>query len=183
MGLSVNYASDSFTVTEKYPGTSRGRILRGVFRVATFIAFFTVVLLSTMEVAAQTGYEIVCRGGGKLRFDYTPFSNFSPEPQIWITFERGPQRVGSNWEFLDTLSPGQCSWLDRAVSEKEPDRIIFILQRSSDFSISWAQGAVTGISSSLPHINKLQTPTNYQSFFVYNDRRGNFIVTQTGRSR
>ena len=52
---------------------------------------------TTNEAVAQPTYPIVCRGGGELFFNYTPFSKFSPNPEIWITFQRGAQKVGSNW--------------------------------------------------------------------------------------
>lgn len=129
----------------------------------------------------QPGYTIVCRGGGNLYFDYTPYSNFSQSPQIWILFQRGAQKVGSNWENMGALMPGQCSWLDRTVSNNEPDRIIVTNVRN--FSITWTKGQVTGISSSLSYLYALQDPNRYQSFRVYNDRKGNFIVKSIGPSR
>jgi len=53
-------------------------------------------------------------GRGDLYFNYTPFSNFSPDPQVWITFKKGPQGVGQSWEQKNTLQPGQAAWLDRS---------------------------------------------------------------------
>ncbi len=136
------------------------------------------LLPGTPDAAAQQGFYLVCRGGGNLYFDYTPFSNFSPDPQLWITFERGPQGVGSGWSDLSSLGPGQCAWLDRAVAPDEPDRIIIVAPviQPDDFSITWTQGEVTGISSALYFINGLQDDSEYQSFLVYNDSQGNFVV-------
>jgi len=137
------------------------------------------------EVSAQQSYPLVCRGGGNLYFNYTPFSNFSRAPQIWINFEPGSQGVGNNWERANTLAPGQCSWLDRPLRGGEPTRILItepILQRDH-FSIAWSKGKVMGISSALTYVNALGSDTGLQSFDVYNDSRGNMVVTRIGQQR
>jgi hypothetical protein len=148
------------------------------------LVVLAVVVVSTVASSvgsAQPSYPIVCRGGGNLYFNYTPFSNFSPKPQIWITFQRGTQKAGANWENIAALQPGQCSWLDRTVSSAEPDRII--VKDVKNFSIAWNQGRVMGISSELSYINALQDANRYQSFDVFNDTKGNFMVTRIGQTR
>ncbi len=130
---------------------------------------------------AEPTYPIVCRGGGDLNFNYTPSSNFSPNPQIWITFKRGAQKAGSNWENIDALMPGQCSWLERPVGSEEPNRII--VKDIGNFSISWNQGRVMGITSQLSFINWLQDPNRYQQFDVYTDSKENFILARIGQAR
>lgn len=133
------------------------------------------------SVSASVSYPIVCRGGGNLYFNYTPFSNFSQSPQVWIMFERADQAVGANWENANALKPGQCAWLDRPVSSPEPDRII--VKNVKNFSISWTEGKVMGISSELIYLNVLREDNHFQSFDVYNDGKGNFIVTGIGTSK
>ncbi len=137
--------------------------------------------VASSVAAAQPTHAIVCRGGGELSFNYTPFSNFSPDPQIWITFQRGAQKAGSNWENIGALMPGQCSWLDRPVSNNEPNRII--VKDIKNFSIFWNRGQVVGISSDLSYMNWLQDAKYCQSFNVYNDSKGNFILTGIGQAR
>lgn len=149
------------------------KILRASAMLATFVF--------SIASSAQQSYPIVCRGGGELYFNYTPFSNFSKNPQIWISFQKSAQKAGGNWENIQSLMPGQCSWLDRTVNSNEPDRII--IKDIRNFSIAWRPGRVAGISSELSYINALQESNRYQSFDVYNDRRGNFIVTRIGQSR
>ena len=139
------------------------------------------LLMSSSAVPQPKSYLLVVRGGGELYFNYTPFSNFSPNPQVWITFKRGPQGVGQNMEHVHTLEPGHGAWLDRRVAGNEPDRII--VKEIKDFSISWTRGEVMGISSHLSYINNLQNPDRFQSFHVYNDGKGNFIVTKIGPSK
>jgi len=136
---------------------------------------------TTNEAVAQPTYTIVCRGGGELSFNYTPFSKFSPNPEIWITFQRGAQKVGSNWENIGALLPGQCSLLDRPVGDDEANMII--VKDIRNFSISWNQGQVMGISSELSYMKWLQDANRYQSFEVYNDSRGALILAGIGRAR
>ena len=142
--------------------------------------FAFLFLLPTTIGFAQTSYELVCRGGGTLYFNYTPFSNFWSQPQIWIdNISKGSRGVGNSLEAISSLQPGQCAWKDRPIHANEPSRII-IPVNYNNFSISWHQGKVMGISSTLSYINNLQDPNRYQSFHVYNDRRGNFISTKIG---
>ena len=136
---------------------------------------------TTNEAVTQPTYSIVCRGGGELLFNYTPSSNFSPNPEIWITFQRGAQKVGSNWENIGALLPGQCSLLDRPISNNEPHMII--VKDIRNFSISWNQGQVMGISSELSYMKWLQDANRYQSFDVYDDSQGNLILAGIGQAR
>lgn len=150
-------------------------------RTVVMVAIFVVSFLASSVPFAQTTYPIVCRGGGELFFNYMPSSNFSPDPQIWITFQRGAQKAGSNWENIGALMPGQCSWLDRPVTNNEPNRII--VKDIKGFSISWNQGQVMDISSELSYMKWLQDANRYQSFDVYNDSQGNFILARIGQAR
>ncbi len=136
---------------------------------------------ATNEAVVQPTHPIVCRGGGELFFNYRRSSNLSPSPEVWITFQRGAQKVGSNWENIGALLPGQCSWPDRPFSNAEPNRII--VKDIEDFSISWNQGQVMGISSELSYMKWLQDANRYQSFDVYNDGQGNLILTGIGQAR
>jgi len=140
------------------------------------IIFVLIGMLLSEVAISQQSYPIVCRGGGSMYFNYTPFSNLSPQPQIWISFRRGAQKAEANW---GALMPGECSWVDRTISQNEPNRIVLLNIR--DFSIQWQQGRVTGISSSLPYINALQDSNLYQTFNVYNNQKGFFIVSSIGQ--
>jgi hypothetical protein len=152
-----------------------------ILRIVVIVIIFFTSFAASSITFAQSTYPIVCRGGGELFFNYTPSSNFSPTPQIWITFQRGSQKVGSNWENIGVLMPGQCSGLDRPVSSNEPNRII--VKDIRNFSISWNRGQVMSISSELSYMKWLQDANRYQSFDVYNDGQGNFILTGIGQAR
>lgn len=137
--------------------------------------------VTSSVASAQPTHAIVCRGGGELSFNYVPFSNFSPDAQIWITFQRGGQKAGSNWENIGALMPGQCSWIDRPVNDNEPNRII--VKDIRNFSISWNRGRVMDISSELSYMKWLQDADRYQSFDLYTDNQGNFILARIGQAR
>lgn len=129
---------------------------------------------------SELGFELVCRGGGNLRFAYTSQSNISDQPQIWITFERGAAGVGTNKENTALLGPGQCTWLDRAVSHQEPDTLVLAepVFQGSSFGIVWQRGKVPSITSEHYYINALQSEERIQIFRAYNNGKGNFIVTK-----
>jgi hypothetical protein len=149
-------------------------------RMLTVLVLLVVLLPANDPVEAQQSYLLVCRGGGDMHFTYTPFSNFSRDPQLWIRFDPGSEGVGSGWNNINSLRPGQCSWLDRGLRSGEPTRIIILnpLLDTDEFSIQWMRGQVTGISSSLYYINGLQNEDEYQSFRVYNDGEDNLVVTE-----
>lgn len=128
------------------------------------------LLLPSLAIA-QSGYPLVCRGGGSMQFR---FEGPPSEPELRIIFERAPQPAGSHRENLAALGPGQCTWLDRVISSDEPNKLV--QQNVQLFSISWQNKRVVGISSSLHHLNQLQNPTTYQVFQVHNDGIGQFVI-------
>jgi len=141
------------------------------------------ILFSTPFIFSQQGYEMVVRGGGDVYFTYTPYSNFSPDPQIWITFKKGGQGAGQHLEQRNALQPGQAAWLDRRIENNEPDRIIITGipdANMKEFTISWTSGKVMGVSSAMPYLSALQDSNKFVPFVVYNDGRGNFIATKIG---
>jgi len=148
-----------------------------------WLVLVLLLLFSTSFISSQQGYEMVLRGGGDLYFTYTPFSNFSPDPQIWIMFKKGGQAAGQRLEQRNALQPGQAAWLDRRIEDNEPERIIITGipdSKMKEFTISWAYGKVMGLSSAMPYLSALQDPNKFVPFVVYNDGRGNFIVTKIG---
>jgi hypothetical protein len=147
------------------------RVIKGLF-VALGL------LLSASFVSSQQAYLLVCRGGGELYFNYLPTSEFSPGPQILITFKKGPQAVGQNWEQRYSLEPGQAAWLDRRVADNEPERILLTDQQG--FWISWTNGRIFGANPAF--LLTLLDPNKFQSFYVVRDAKGNFLVTQVGPS-
>src|SRR5690349_24554819 len=71
----------------------------------------------------QQSYELRCRGGG-LKFNSTPGRNLSTGEQMMnmtVDFAAGTQAASA----YKTLSPGQCSWVDRGFRNGEPRQIRF----------------------------------------------------------
>jgi hypothetical protein len=158
------------------------RCQTGVGTSSTFIKVPTptppVPLPFSPGAAGERSYPLVCRGGGDLYFTYAPFSRFSPRPQLWIRYSKAPSAVGMAREAIGSLGPGQCAWLDRTVAGAEPGQIQLRepLLGADNFTIAWTDGQVTGTTSGAPYTS-LQSPNRYVTFFVYNDRQGNFVVT------
>jgi hypothetical protein len=134
------------------------------------------LLLPAVASYAQQPYLLVCRGGGDLQFQYYPSTEFSPNPHVIITFKKGPQGVGLNWEQRNSLQPGQAAWLDRRIEPNEPEKII--LKDVNGFWITWVPGKVYGIYPGC--LFALLDGNKFQSFYVIRDNMGNFVVTQIG---
>lgn len=132
--------------------------------------------LKRPEKAQIKSYPLVVRGGEKIYFQYVPYSNFSSGPQLWITFERGSVSAGKDLANRYSLQPGQGAWLDRPVSASEPNRLL-LQEKIGQFTISWQNGRVMGVSSALPYLSVLQNPDQFAVFRAYNDGKGNFIAT------
>lgn len=62
-------------------------------------------------------YELRCRGGGEMKLSLDE-STESGRRLLKIRFKRGPKPA------TEGLNPGECSWVDRAFKEEEPDTII-----------------------------------------------------------
>jgi hypothetical protein len=136
------------------------------------------------DTSAPRSYPLVCRGGGDLVFSYAASSSFSNKPHIRITFEKATVGVGSNAEHIASLGAGQCAFIDRGIRSNEPSSIVigYPVLQPDEFSISWTrQGTVTSLDRGLDYLHNLEVGTaNYESFQVYNDRKGNFVVTKRG---
>lgn len=129
---------------------------------------------------APPSYPLVCRGGGELMFEFLSNTDLSSNPQVRISFERSSSGVGLQRENLQMLQPGQCAWQDRPVGNGEPSRAVITepLFNSSDFAVTWNPEGMLGVDPKLSYISALQSPYGVQTFDVYNDGHGNFVVTK-----
>ena len=78
-------------------------------------------LTAATAAQAQSGpfYPMVCRGGGELRMSISQLQD--GQNVIELIFEKAASAYSR-----DTLMPGQCTWTDRAISWREPNRIFHI---------------------------------------------------------
>lgn len=132
--------------------------------------------------SAPVSYPLVCRGGSDYNFYYLNSSSVSRNPQIWINYRKGMQKVGQNNEFKDLLDPGDCSWKDRIVAATEPGQIILLSDMFDPtvFNIGWNNGSVVWGGSERYKFLKILDgdKQGFVTFYVYNDRYGHFIVTK-----
>jgi hypothetical protein len=130
-------------------------------------------------IPSHPGYPLVCRGGAPLYFSYQNGSGVLSGPQIWIRFERGTAGAGANKENAGMLGPGQCTWLDRAISPAEPDTLVLgmALFPGRQFAIAWRRGQPASLASELTEIAMLQREDVFRTFRAYNNAQGHFIVT------
>lgn len=140
--------------------------------------------LDPVPAPTPRSYPLVCRGGGDLVFSYAASSSFSNKPHIRIAFEKATVGVGSNAEDIASLGAGQCAFIDRGIRANEPSSVVigYPVLQPDEFSISWTrQGTVIGLDGGLDYLDNLKVGrANYESFQVYNDRKGSFVVTKRG---
>ncbi|HIK07486.1 MAG TPA: hypothetical protein IGS40_22800 [Trichormus sp. M33_DOE_039] len=119
---------------------------------ARLVAVFAVLspLLTINTANAQTSYPMTCRGGGTLSIQNDGSNG------VRINFQAGRGSAPQG------LSPGQCTWSDRALSSQEPKSIC-------DSAASAAQ-----------YVSRLVQSNEYSIFQVYNNGRGCMQVTRVG---
>jgi len=141
------------------------------------------------SLTTPVSYPLVCRGGGEMLFTYIAGSL---QPQLRITFHKADTGVGDNWQDSDRVSPGECSWLDRAIAADEPNQLI-IADTSlavEQLAVTWQQGEIISVDVEDPSPNgnplhsilALQSSAGTQLFYAYNDRAGNLIVSGYDRT-
>ena len=106
-----------------------------------------------LQRATPRSYPLLCRGTRSLNVWVRP------ERIALLMFERsaGPASAG--------LAPGQCAWMDRAVRGDEPARL--------------AHHVPEGADAEPPYLwpDALSDPDRYWLFEVYNNGRGDLVVT------
>lgn len=123
-----------------------------LFAVATVcaIALFTGITPTTDAASTQQSYPMTCRGGGTLTIANDGSNG------VRINFQRGAGAATSG------LSPGQCTWSDRAINSAEPATIC-------DSGASAAQ-----------YVGALVQADQNAIVQVYNDGHGCMKVTRVG---
>ncbi|BAY66938.1 hypothetical protein NIES22_70820 (plasmid) [Calothrix brevissima NIES-22] len=124
-----------------------------VFSNLSLLAALAVIVtpILTIDTAnAQQSYPLTCRGGGTLSIQNDGSNG------VRINFQPGAGAVPQG------LSPGQCTWSDRALRSGEPTTIC-------DSSASAAQ-----------YVGLLVQTDQYPILQVYNNGRGCMQVTRVG---
>jgi hypothetical protein len=76
--------------------------------------------------------------------------------QLTVVFTKGSRPADQG------LAPGQCSWIDRGMSQPEPNRLIQDIDANSQSAADY-----------------LNSPSNYWTFYVFNTGKGYFRVTKS----
>jgi len=113
--------------------------------------------LCSVSVVAQS-YPLVCRGdkGAVIEDD-------GPPRGVSLKFKKGSASAASG------LAPGECSWLDRGLSAAEPD---ILVQPTKQLRADEA-----AVSAEYKWTVDIKDPDKYWTFDVYNDRKGQLIIT------
>jgi hypothetical protein len=129
-----------------------------MFRAIVFVWLSAFVVAATVQHAvAQQSYPLLCRGGGSMGYQAAPGNEQHTFNILGLFFAKGNRPAGLG------LAPGQCSWLDRGMSDDEPD----ILQQEVPANVD-----------SAPWFKDLQDPNLYWTFNVFNTNQGVMKVTE-----
>jgi hypothetical protein len=80
------------------------------------VLVITAVIFS-VDTLAQTSYPMVCRGGGNMRANYTASVT---QGKLDITFTKSTSSSTKRQP-----NSGECAWLDRPISQTEPNHMVF----------------------------------------------------------
>jgi hypothetical protein len=91
------------------------------------VALLIIASLIPQPAFSQTYYPMVCRAGGDMS-GAIPASGIAGVPsrgtRISISFRKASAAYSRS---ADTIRPGECAWMDRAINASEPDGITFTL--------------------------------------------------------
>ncbi|BAY40997.1 hypothetical protein NIES2111_53870 [Nostoc sp. NIES-2111] len=125
------------------------KVFSNLFKITAVVAILTPTL-PINTASAQQSYPLTCRGGGTLSIRNDGSNG------VRIGFQAGPGAATAG------LSPGQCTWSDRAFRSGEPTAIC-------DSAISASQ-----------YVGLLVRSDQYPILQVYNDGRGCMRVKRVG---
>jgi hypothetical protein len=125
------------------------------------------LMLAARPAAAQTAYEMRCRGGnGGDAFDWQ-HPDLSSQTVV-LRFRPSPTASGANGA---GLLPGTCSWIDRPLNDAEPHEIRFTAPMYPGGDTSQPLLALQQATEGRIIIY-LADPSRYWNFFVYNTNQG-----------
>lgn len=141
--------------------------------------------LNGSPLTVQVTYQLLCRGiGGGMSFrkgESVRSSTGEDIVTVQLTFKKSGKAAGAQGAGLD---PGQCSWIDRPINEREPFKLQFETRANAQLK-QVLNGSTVDRSptaaerypdaTSIPEYMKDQS--HYYSFKVYNSNQGYFIAT------
>lgn len=106
------------------------------------VALLTIGLIGVTGIAQarpDSGYEyLICRGGKNISLKIGASRN---NTTIGLGFRSAP----NGWKASGRqLQPGQCAWVDRALSPDEPRKLIFTVPSDVNTSVNWKSFLLPG---------------------------------------
>lgn len=134
---------------------------------------------------AQITYQILCRGNtGGVYFKNIDSRTLTTGEKIVtyeLVFAPSRQAAGPNGRGLE---PGQCSWIDRPVNEKEPYAIRFDLpfdaqlkQKLNGTPVDSSPTAAERFPDAFTVPEYMKDKNHYYSFYAYNTRQSYLLAT------
>ena len=137
--------------------------------------------LSSDTAWAQQRYPLVCRGGAgiNLRLNHNEsgwIGANSITNNLIMSFQKSP------WASYLGLQPGECAWSDRALTSSEPgimcvsnvsvDIVMSTQQNGYLKAFTYTNNRTSGNAVATNVMEGMLYNTQYQTFWVYNDRQG-----------
>lgn len=138
--------------------------------------FAALLVLAPQSAVAQASYVMTCRSGGNMQAT-AGVRGINPYVFVEIRFNRGTAGAA-----VRPPSPGECTWIDRAIGNGEPARILFV-DTSAGSASTFCRAGDCRVSTTSQGTSKLMNLVkNSQPFQVrvYNDGAGNMRVTRIG---
>lgn len=106
---------------------------------AGLLAIGVIGVTSIAQARPDAGYEyLICRGGDSLALNIGAQRG---NTTIGLGFRAGP----NGWKAGGReLQPGQCTWVDRAMSWKEPRKLTFTVPSDVNTSVNWKSFLIPG---------------------------------------
>ena len=144
------------------------------------ILSFIGIAFSLTSLGAPTSYPLKCRGTktGEIIYEFSA-----------TVASFGFKKATTAGK--DSLKPGECAWMDRALSNSEPSTIVnYPFAPKNKFSSSIRFGYTNGMGlmvapligihdTEIQWLKDLMSPDKYWLFQVYNDNGGHLIVTDS----
>jgi hypothetical protein len=141
-----------------------------------------VTILDLNSASAQTRYPMTCRGGAGYHLDIykgtsTRFGPNAPTLAnyviLWFNRSTKPEFEG--------LNPGECTWADRGMRPEEPvalcmENVALMVGLQTNGTGTWSFSHLQ-VHQNNPYpvrraLEGLESSTEYQTFWVYNDFKG-----------
>jgi hypothetical protein len=123
-------------------------------------------------------YPLAVRGGGKLKFDFSPKSDKkSGRANLTVSFFPSPTPAPSKHAALG-MPEGSAAWLDREFRKGEPTQLLLANPVIPEDGLGATWSAAGRIIFDWKPLHELMRDDSIVYFDVYNDGKGHLVVTK-----